>query len=196
MSQEVVEAGEVRTDTVATLEPPAYPPPDEVALQAAARQLLALGPHGEGAWGGGWRLNAPAAVRIRIGDEETRVELQPAPGDREPPAMAVEAGVAYVDVAGQSEEVRLAMPASVEEAVRHAAAAEGSASLTAPMPGRVIAVRAAEGQAVIQHAALIVIEAMKMEHAVATPIAGRVSRLLVKEGQQVQRGDLLAEVSA
>jgi len=32
-----------------------------------------------------------------------------------------------------------------------------------------------------------VIEAMKMEHAVATPIAGRVSRVLVREGQQVQR---------
>jgi len=64
------------------------------------------------------------------------------------------------------------------------------------MPGRVIAVRAAEGQTVGEHAALVVIEAMKMEHAVATPIAGRVSRVLVHEGQQVQRGDLLAEVSA
>jgi len=29
-----------------------------------------------------------------------------------------------------------------------------------------------------------------------TPIGGRVSRVLVHEGQQVQRGDLLAEVSA
>ena len=64
------------------------------------------------------------------------------------------------------------------------------------MPGRVIAVRATEGQAVTEHAALVVIEAMKMEHAVVTPIGGRVSRVLVHEGQQVQRGDLLAEVSA
>jgi acetyl-CoA/propionyl-CoA carboxylase biotin carboxyl carrier protein len=196
LGQQVVEAGEVRTDTVGALQAPTYPPPDEAALQAAARQLLALGPYGEGAWGGGWRPNAPAAVRIRFGDEELRIELPPAPGDGQRPAIVVGAGVAYMDVAGQSEEVRLAMPASVEEAVRHAAAAEGSASLTAPMPGRVIAVRVAEGQAVTEHAALIVIEAMKMEHAVATPIAGHVSRLLVKEGQQVQRGDLLAEVSA
>jgi len=60
----------------------------------------------------------------------------------------------------------------------------------------VIAVRAVEGQPVSQHTALVLIEAMKMEHAVATPIAGRVSRVLVREGQQVQRGDLLAEVSA
>jgi biotin carboxyl carrier protein len=42
----------------------------------------------------------------------------------------------------------------------------------------------------------VIIEAMKMEHAVATPIAGTVSRVSVLEGQQVQRGDPLAEVTA
>jgi biotin carboxyl carrier protein len=64
------------------------------------------------------------------------------------------------------------------------------------MPGRVIAVRAIEGASVLAHEALVVIEAMKMEHAVVTPLAGTVSRIAVKVGQQVQRGDLLAEVSA
>jgi biotin carboxyl carrier protein len=64
------------------------------------------------------------------------------------------------------------------------------------MPGRVIAVRAAEGASVMAHQALVVIEAMKMEHAVVTPLAGTVTRIAVKVGQQVQRGDLLAEVSA
>jgi len=197
LRQEVVSAGEVRTDTVERLTPPSATSLDELTLRAAANQLLAERPFGEGVWGGGWRANAPAAVRIRDGDKERRIELIPIPGaSQRLPAIAVEGGVAYVDVDGQSEEVRLAMPASVEEAVRHAAAAEGRASLVAPMPGRVIAVRAAEGQAVSQHAALVVIEAMKMEHAVATPIAGHVSRVLVREGQQVRRGDLLAEVSA
>jgi len=105
--------------------------------------------------------------------------------------------VAYADVEGQSLELSLAMPPSVEEAVRHAAAhAGGVAALTAPMPGRVIAVRAAEGASVLAHQALVVIEAMKMEHAVVTPLAGTVTRMAVSVGQQVQRGDLLAEVSA
>jgi acetyl-CoA/propionyl-CoA carboxylase biotin carboxyl carrier protein len=194
--QEVVSAGDIRTDTIAGLAPPASKGPDETTLRAAAFELLAHGPLGAAVWGGGWRANAPAAARIRIGDEERRVELLPAPEGWQQPAIAVEGGVAQVDVDGQSEEVRLAMPPSVEEAVRHAASAEGRASLVAPMPGRVIAVRVVEGQDVSQHAALILIEAMKMEHAVATPIAGRVSRVLVREGQQVQRGDLLAEVSA
>jgi biotin carboxyl carrier protein len=64
------------------------------------------------------------------------------------------------------------------------------------MPGRVIAVRAVKGAAVQAHQPLVVIEAMKMEHAVVTPISGTVTSLAVKVGQQVQRGDLLAEVSA
>jgi biotin carboxyl carrier protein len=64
------------------------------------------------------------------------------------------------------------------------------------MPGRVIAVRVAEGASVAAHQAIVVIEAMKMEHAVVTPLAGTVTRIPVRPGQQVQRGDLLAEVSA
>jgi biotin carboxyl carrier protein len=41
---------------------------------------------------------------------------------------------------------------------------------------------------------VVVIEAMKMEHAVVSPLEGQVTRLAVREGAQVQRGDVLAEV--
>jgi biotin carboxyl carrier protein len=64
------------------------------------------------------------------------------------------------------------------------------------MPGRVVAVRAAPGARVEAHATVVVVEAMKMEHAVATPIAGVIDSVAVREGDQVQRGDLLAEVLA
>jgi biotin carboxyl carrier protein len=64
------------------------------------------------------------------------------------------------------------------------------------MPGRVIAVRVSQGESVPAHSTLVVLEAMKMEHAVVTPLAGTVVRLAVTEGQQVQRGEVLAEVSA
>jgi biotin carboxyl carrier protein len=64
------------------------------------------------------------------------------------------------------------------------------------MPGRVIAVRAGRGDAVHARQPLVVIEAMKMEHAVVTPLAGRLTAIHVVVGQQVERGDLLAEVSA
>ncbi|HEX2884381.1 MAG TPA: acetyl-CoA carboxylase biotin carboxyl carrier protein subunit, partial [Candidatus Limnocylindria bacterium] len=98
---------------------------------------------------------------------------------------------------GQSHEFHIAPPPTVEEAVRHAGtAAEGVAVLVAPMPGRVIAVRAAPGEPVRAHHAIVIIEAMKMEHAVVAPIEGTVTRLDVTEGQQVQRGDVLGEVAA
>ncbi|MBA3687264.1 MAG: excisionase family DNA-binding protein [Chloroflexi bacterium] len=191
LDQPVMRDGEVRIDTLARLR--SAPPPEvsDRAWSAAATALGTAGRHDP--WGGGWRAAAPAAVRMRHGDKERRVELGHA-GEAE---VAVEDGVAYVDVEGQSLELSLAMPPSVEEAVRHATAhAGGAAALTAPMPGRVIAVRAIEGASVQAHEALVVIEAMKMEHAVVTPLTGTVTRMTVKVGQQVQRGDLLAEVSA
>jgi acetyl-CoA/propionyl-CoA carboxylase biotin carboxyl carrier protein len=189
--QPVMRDGEMRIDTLTALPPSPPPRLSDAAWSAAAVTLLEAGPYGP--WGGGWRAAAPAAVRLRHGEEERRVELVDA-GQAE---IAVEAGIAHVDVEGQSLELSLAMPPSIEEAVRHAAAhAGGNATLTAPMPGRVIAVRVAEGASVLAHQALVVIEAMKMEHAVVTPLAGTVTHLAVRVGQQVQRGDLLAEVSA
>ena len=65
------------------------------------------------------------------------------------------------------------------------AGGEGASALVAPMPGRVIAVRAAEGAPVQAGQAIVVIEAMKMEHAVASPIDGRVDASAVREGEQV-----------
>ena len=191
LAQQVMSEGEVRINTLADLALPPPPAPDEAGWSAAASALLDAGPYGP--WGGGWRAGAPAAVRMRFGNDERRVEVGPTAAVE----LAVEGGIAHVDVEGQSVELSLAMPPSVEEAVRHAAAhAGGVAALTAPMPGRVIAVRTTEGASVLARQALVIIEAMKMEHAVVTPLAGTVTRVAVTVGQQVQRGDLLAEVSA
>ena len=191
LDQPAIRDGEVRTDTLARLMLPAPPQPDEAAWGAAAGALLSPGP-GE-AWSGGWRSAAPAAVRMRFGEEERRVEVSSIGSV----PVAVDGAVAHVDVEGQSLELSLAASPSVEEAVRHAAAhAGGTATLTAPMPGRVIAIRAAEGASVTAHQAVVVVEAMKMEHAVVTPMAGTLVRVAVQVGQQVQRGDPLAEVSA
>jgi acetyl-CoA/propionyl-CoA carboxylase biotin carboxyl carrier protein len=190
LDQPVMRDGEVRTDTLARTPLPPAPEADTDAWRAAAGALVEGA--GRGPWSGGWRGAAPAVLRLRHGDEERRVELLPAVAE-----VAVDGTSAHVDVEGQSLEISLAEPPSIEEAVRHAGAhAGGAATLTSPMPGRVIAVRAAEGDAVLAHQAIVVLEAMKMEHAVVTPLAGTVTRLAVGVGQQVQRGDLLAEVSA
>ena len=66
--------------------------------------------------------------------------------------------------------------------------------ILAPMPGKVIAVDVAEGQPVEAGQRLMVLEAMKMEHAFTAPFAGTVAELAAREGQQVQVEALLARV--
>ena len=67
--------------------------------------------------------------------------------------------------------------------------------LVAPMPGKVVKVLVAEGDAVAAGAALVVLEAMKMEHTVRTTEAGTVTALHVVVGDQVDTDRLLAVVT-
>ncbi|CAB3654355.1 acetyl/propionyl/methylcrotonyl-CoA carboxylase subunit alpha [Paraburkholderia sp. SIMBA_055] len=71
----------------------------------------------------------------------------------------------------------------------HAADAEhGEGRLTAPMPGKVIAVLVEPGTVVEKGTPLIVMEAMKMEHTIGAPAAGVVSEVLYAVGDQVADG--------
>jgi 3-methylcrotonyl-CoA carboxylase alpha subunit len=65
-----------------------------------------------------------------------------------------------------------------------ASAADGA--ILAPMPGKVIAVDVSEGDAVSAGQRLMVLEAMKMEHALTAPFDGTVTGLEASEGGQVQ----------
>ncbi|MGF6571224.1 3-methylcrotonyl-CoA carboxylase alpha subunit [Paraburkholderia sp. GAS333] len=71
----------------------------------------------------------------------------------------------------------------------HAADVEGGEGrLTAPMPGKVIAVLVEPGAVVEKGTPLIVMEAMKMEHTIGAPTAGTVSEVLYAVGDQVSDG--------
>ena len=67
--------------------------------------------------------------------------------------------------------------------------------LIAPMPGKVVKILAAAGEAVAQGAPLVVLEAMKMEHTVRAPEAGTLRALHVAVGDQVEADRLLAVVT-
>ncbi len=60
--------------------------------------------------------------------------------------------------------------------------------LTAPMPGKVVAVLAAKGQEVKKGEALVIMEAMKMEHTIGAPADGVVEEILYQVGDQVADG--------
>ncbi|SIT46397.1 Acetyl-/propionyl-coenzyme A carboxylase alpha chain (Includes: Biotin carboxylase; Biotin carboxyl carrier protein) [Paraburkholderia piptadeniae] len=71
----------------------------------------------------------------------------------------------------------------------HAADAEhGEGRLTAPMPGKVIAVLVEQGAVVEKGQPLLVMEAMKMEHTIGAPAAGKVAEVLYGVGDQVADG--------
>lgn len=69
-------------------------------------------------------------------------------------------------------------------------------SLVAPMPGNVIRLGAAVGEAVTAGQPLIWLEAMKMEHTITAPTDGVLTQLDVTAGQQVEVGAVLARVEA
>ena len=66
--------------------------------------------------------------------------------------------------------------------------------LEAPMPGRVIAVKAAPGQAVSRGAEILVVEAMKMENAIRAPRDGVVKSISAQVGDMVSPGVVLVEL--
>ena len=82
-----------------------------------------------------------------------------------------------------------------EQAVvlKASAAAEGG-EVRSPMPGAVIAVYVATGDTVTAGQALVVVEAMKMEHTLTAALDG-IADVLVRVGQQVKVDELLATVS-
>jgi len=71
---------------------------------------------------------------------------------------------------------------------------QGPSRLTAPMPGRIVRVLSSAGADVVAGQGLMVIEAMKMENELRAPRGGRLTELLVREGQAVEAGALLAVV--
>ena len=79
----------------------------------------------------------------------------------------------------------------------HAGVAEVAAGrLTAPMPGKVVAVLVAAGDAVEAGMPLMIMEAMKMEHTIAAPHAGVVDTILYAVGDQVADGAPLLSFKA
>ncbi|QQQ19030.1 acetyl/propionyl/methylcrotonyl-CoA carboxylase subunit alpha [Brevundimonas vitis] len=97
---------------------------------------------------------------------------------------------AFVD--GNAFAVTYVMPSAT--AFGTASASDGS--LRAPMPGKIVAASAQAGDAVTKGQPIVVLEAMKMEHALTAPFDGTVESVSVTVGDQVGEGTVLAVVVA
>jgi len=84
-------------------------------------------------------------------------------------------------------------PAAVPLPVPTAAPASGG-GVASPIAGTVLEVKCQAGAPVDQGQTLLLIEAMKMETAIAAPAAGRVKALLVAAGDSVRENQILVEL--
>ena len=86
---------------------------------------------------------------------------------------------------------------ALADIIAQSGAAEAQAGqLTAPMPGKLIAIHTAAGARVERGAPLLVMEAMKMEHTIVAPSDGVVSEVLYAVGDQVAEGAELVRFAA
>jgi propionyl-CoA carboxylase alpha chain len=135
---------------------------------------------------GALRVVEPAGVTV-LDASPTRVTLEHA-GVVE--TYDVAAAGSEVDVDGPAGGVRLTVvPRFVDPSTQVA-----HGSLLAPMPGVVTAVSVAEGEPVARGQAVLVLEAMKMQHTISAPDRGVVTSIGVAPGQQVESGAVLAVV--
>ena len=198
---------------------------DEDFLAAAAYRWLQrwpLGPADPWDSPSGWRVGQPAPTGIRLSGR-TRVEQVHIVGtparawvwigdsDRRPLTATVDGHHLTVTVDGIRRTYRaarsghriwlagegrtVALDEVPEKAVRVTDVHSGDAELISPMPGSVVAVGVGDGEQVEADAVVVAVEAMKMEHALRSPVAG-VVELLVAVGDQVTVGQPLARITA
>ena len=124
-------------------------------------------------------VRAAAELRAQIDGEELAADVVAHGEER------------YVFCAGDAYRLRLVDP------LAHAGEEEPHAGhLMAPMSGTVVAVLVQPGEEVAKGAALLLLEAMKMEHTIAAPAAGTVRAVNYRAGDQVSEGADLIDLEA
>ena len=148
-------------------------------------------------WGNEHRASIEPNGSVRIGDIALKIEDVSdgsirIEGVRNTVAwVAMSADVRWVFIKGE------VFTFEVEEPVRgRRRTATHHGSLTAPMPATVRKIVVGPGDAVRRGDVLMVLEAMKMELPVRAPSDGIVERVNCHEGQMVQAGHELAEITA
>jgi 3-methylcrotonyl-CoA carboxylase alpha subunit len=199
----------------ATLFPPAAPAP--LGALALAAMALVAGEH-TGAtdpWANatGWRLNGDYQRTLTFSDDqEYALALTYRTDGWHIAAGGEQAALTLAARDGATRSIRLGAAAlhgtvrrdgdlfhvftggrhftlTYHDPMAHAGEAEAAGGrLTAPMPGKVVALLAKAGQTVKKGEPLVIMEAMKMEHTIGAPSDGVVEELLYAVGDQVADG--------
>ena len=138
----------------------------------------------------GFRLNAGAApALVRLTDGRHSVEIL---GEREPSFAS--RWTERVDEGWLVNDLGATFVINEARATGETGATAGDGAIISPMPGKIIALEVAAGEAVTKGQKLLTLEAMKMEHSLVAPFDGTVAELNAEAGAQVSEGALLARI--
>jgi acetyl/propionyl-CoA carboxylase alpha subunit len=140
-----------------------------------------------------WRVDGDCSGDLRVEGHGDALRAAFA-GETIEGAVDHDANSFVVALNGRVYRLQTAPPPSAE-AMAGSAAAATDGRISAPMPGKIVKIVVGEGEAVEEHALLVVLEAMKMEHRIESSTAGSVKAVLVKEGQIVAGGAPLIEIA-
>jgi len=158
----------------------------------------------------GWRPNLPARERMLLRDGENEIAIDLMNGDDGwcaslpnsenmvlldpmPNDVSVYRDGHTLIVVDGAQQRRLTHVVPLAEADR----GEGAGGeLIAPMPGKVVQAMVAAGDSVVRGQTVMILEAMKMEHAISAPADGTVADVFYAAGDQVDEGAELLRLAA
>ena len=134
------------------------------------------------------KSTAARVYNVFVDNEYYQVEVDPQSGARTVSQPAAAAAPAPQPKAAAP------APAPVVPQPKAAPVATGDGVLASPMPGTIIKYVVSVGQVVKAGDPILILEAMKMESALPSPIAGKVKELSCKAGDRVTKGTVLAVI--
>ena len=166
------------------------PKPSDDLQSLAAAAMIASDEASDSPWSElkGFRLNATPSAHLRLYVDGEACEAPISDEDFEADILMVDGAVVLFE---RGETYTIAVRPPVRD-LASLAAIDGE--IRSPMPGKVVSVGVALGDRVTKGQVLMVLEAMKMEHALTAAFDGVVEALSVTAGDQVSEGVTLARL--
>jgi 3-methylcrotonyl-CoA carboxylase alpha subunit len=123
-----------------------------------------------------------ALVQLRLGVSQIYAYVQQQNGETQ------------VVLAGKTYRLQRRQPPDIHTTAQSDRATHTQKTLTAPMAGTIVQVQVRDGTTVEPHQVLMVLNAMKMEHSITAPYAGKVRHVFYQAGAVVKGGAILAEM--
>ena len=134
-------------------------------------------------------------AKVNVNGIPFEVELQKPINAAKHPTMTAPKVQAPQPAAAKPAAAPAAAPTAQSEAPAAAAAAGAGQAVKAPLPGTITDIRVQVGQQVSAGDIVLVLEAMKMQNNIEAEASGKISAIMVKQGDSVMEGTVLLTIA-